>query len=369
MRVPFVDLKRQYQSIKGEIDGAIERVIANTSFIMGKEVSQFEEDFANTTQVKFAVGCSSGTTAIHLALIAGGVKSGDEVITVPNTFIATTEAITHAGAKTVFVGTDPETYNLDPAKLEAAITPKTKAVIVVYLYGQPAEMDKIREICLKHDLVLIADAAQAHLAEYQGKPIADWADMTTYSFFPGKNLGAYGDAGMAVTNSEALDHTLRLYRNHGRLDKYEHLVEGYNYRLDALQAAILGAKLPHLASWTKKRQEHAASYTERLKDTEAITLPYVSPDCGHVYHLFVVRLPQRDQIRKNLTEAGIACGVHYPIPLHLQPAYKHLGYNNGDFPHAEENASSILSLPIFAELTIEEIDYVCDTLKISLNGV
>jgi len=363
MKIPFVDLKRQYASIKNEIDGAIARVLDNTSFIMGKEVSQFEEHFAAASQARFAIGCSSGTTALHLALMAASVQAGDEVITVPNTFIATTEAITHAGAKSVFVDIDPLDFNLDPAKLEAAITAKTKAVIAVHLYGQSAQMDKIRDICAKHQLVLIADAAQAHLARYQDKPIAQWAEMTTYSFFPGKNLGAYGDAGMVVTDNAEYAKKLNLLRNHGRLKKYEHEIEGYNYRIDALQAAILDVKLAHLADWTEKRREHAASYREQLKDIEQVTLPLERSDCYHVYHLFVIKVPQRELIRERLIQAGIACGVHYPLPLHLQPAYEYLGHTAGDFPQTEASAEQILSLPMFAELTHEEITYTCDTLK------
>lgn len=362
MKIPFVDLKAQYLSIKEEIDGAIQRVINNTSFIMGDEVKNFESEFAEFSRVKHAIGVSSGTDALHLALLACGIGQGDEVITVPNTFIATAEAITHCGAKPVFVDITPQTYTMDVSKIEAKITSKTKAILPVHLYGQPADMDPIFTLAHKYGLKVIEDAAQAHAAEYKGKKAGALGDAACFSFFPGKNLGAYGDGGMVTTNHEEIAQKVRLLRNHGRETKYEHLMEGYCDRLDALQAAILRVKLKKLEEWTGKRRAHAKLYNRLLENLNVI-VPFESNEVKSVYHLYVVRVRDRDLLQQELKEAGIATGVHYPLPLHLQPAYRYLGHKEGDFEAAEACAKEILSLPMFPELKEEEIETIVETIS------
>lgn len=363
MQVPLVDLKAQYHRIGAEMDAAIHRVVQNTSFIMGKEVRDFEEAFAAYCGARHCVGVSSGTAALHLALLAAGVGPGDEVITTPFTFIATVEAILMAGARPILVDIDPRTYTLDPAKLEDAITPHTKAVLPVHLYGQPADMDAIRDIAGRHGMWVVEDAAQAHGAEYKGKRTGTLGDIAGFSFYPGKNLGAYGDAGAVVTDDDALAERVRMLRDHGRRSKYEHEVPGFGERLDALQAAILGAKLPHLEAWTEARREHARAYAERLAGA-GLVLPQEMPGTRMVYHLFVVRVrADRDAISAALKAQGIDTGVHYPIPLHLQPALRYLGYSAGDFPESERAAQEVLSLPLYPELTEEQIDYVSHHLR------
>jgi dTDP-4-amino-4,6-dideoxygalactose transaminase len=362
MTIPLVDLKAQYASIKPEIDAAIQRVITNTSFILGKEVSEFEKNFAAFCQAQHCVGTDSGTAALHLALLLCDVKPGDEVITTTHTFIATAEVISVIGAKPVFVDIDPRTYNIDPQQIERAITPRTKAIIPVHLYGQPAEMDAILAIARKHNLRVIEDAAQAHGAEYRGKRAGSMGDIACFSFYPGKNLGAYGDAGAIVTNNAELAECARLLRNHGRRDKYEHLIVGYGYRLDALQAAILGAKLPHLDAWNARRRAIADYYTELLTNTDVIT-PYVPPHITPIYHIYCIRHKNRDGLQKHLQARGIETGIHYPIPLHLQPVYQNLGYKVGDFPNAEKAANEILSLPIYPELTDAQVEMIVQAVK------
>lgn len=362
MRIPFVDLKAQYATIKDEIDETINAVVESTQFIGGERLVTFEKNFADYSGAKYGVGCSSGTSAIHLALCALGIGKGDEVITACNTFIATTEAITHSGAKTVFVDVIDETQNIDPERIEAAITPRTRAIIPVHLYGQPALMDPIRDIALRHGLKVIADAAQSHGAEYKGSRRGTLGDITTYSFYPGKNLGAYGDAGMAVTDDSELADRMRLLANHGRYDKYSHIEEGYNYRLDTLQASILDVKLRHLDRWTEKRRSHAARYAEAFTNG-SIRPVQENPYCKSVYHLYVVRLTDRDRAVEVLGAKGIATGVHYPVPLHLQKAYEYLGYSEGAFPNAEQATREIVSLPMFAELTDEMVGEVITALK------
>ena len=359
--IPLVDLKAQYNVIKPEIDQVLERVISNTSFILGKEVKDFEEAFATFCHVPAAIGTSSGTSALHLALLACGVGPGDEVITTPLTFIATTETISHAGARPVFVDIDRRSYNLDPYQIEAAITARTKAIMPVHLYGQPADMAPILEIAQKYNLRVIEDAAQAHGAEYNGQRAGSMGDAGCFSFYPGKNLGAYGDGGMVVTNNPDIAQQVRLLRNHGRKDKYEHLVEGFGYRLDALQAAILNVKLGHLEQWTECRRQHARLYTELLNGS-TIKTPQETDSVRHVYHLYVIEVENRDKIQEQLKAQGIATGVHYPIPLHLQPAYRHLGYQPGAFPNAEVASQKILSLPMFPELSEEQIQFTVQTL-------
>lgn len=362
MTIPLVDLKAQYTSVKPEIDAAIQRVIDNTSFILGKEVSEFEKNFAAFCRAQFCIGIDSGTAALHLALLLCDVKPGDEVITTTHTFIATAEVISVIGANPVFVDIDPRTYNIDPNKIERAITPRTKAIIPVHLYGQPAEMDAILEIARRHNLRVIEDAAQAHGAEYRGRRAGTMGDIACFSFYPGKNLGAYGDAGAIVTNNAELAERARMLRDHGRRAKYEHLIVGYGYRLDALQAAILGAKLPHLENWNARRRAIADYYTELLTNADVVT-PYVPPYITPIYHIYAIRHAQRDELQKHLKARGIETGIHYPIPLHLQPVYANLGYKRGDFPHAEKAAHEVLSLPMYPELTDAQVEMIVQAVK------
>lgn len=355
--IPFVDLKAQYVAIQPEIDAAIRRVVSRADFILGEEVDSFEREFAAFCQAKHCVGVASGTAALYLALLACGIGPGNEVITTPHTFTATAEAILHAGAKAVFVDIESHGYNLDPAQIEAAVTSKTKAILPVHLYGQPADMKPILEIAQRRGLRVIEDAAQAHGARYQGRPVGTWGDAACFSFYPAKNLGAYGDAGAVITNDPKIADTVRLLRNHGRLEKYEHLVPGYGERLDALQAAILRAKLPHLAEWNARRNNHARLYRELLRGHD-IVLPQEQADTTPVYHLFVISVSNRERLQLHLKAQGIQTGVHYPIPLHLQPVYKRLGYRQGDFPRAERAARTVLSLPMYPELSDEQISRV-----------
>ncbi len=362
MNIPLVDLKAQYRAIQPEIDAAMQRVVSNTSFILGKEVAEFEKNWAAFCRAPYAVGTDSGTAALHLALLLCGVQPGDEVITTTHTFIATAEVISLIGARPVFVDIDPRTYNMDPNAIERAITPRTRAIIPVHLYGQPADMDPILEIGRKHHLRVIEDAAQAHGAEYRGRRTGTMAEIACFSFYPGKNLGAYGDAGALVTNNEEFAARARMLRDHGRQDKYKHQIVGYGYRLDALQAAILGAKLPHLEAWSARRREIADCYTELLTNTDIVT-PYVPAHITPVYHLYVIRAKNRDGLRQHLKSRGIETGIHYPIPLHLQPVYESLGYKQGDFPHAEKAADEILSLPMYPEMTEEQVRGIAEAVK------
>lgn len=362
MRIPFVDLKAQYATIKDEVNQAISNVLDSTQFIGGGMLKSFEDKFAEYVEAEYAVGTSSGTSAIHLALSALGVGRGDEVITACNTFIATTEAITQSGARPVLVDVIDDTQNIDPEKVEAAITPKTKAIIPVHLYGQSADMDAIRDIAARRSLTVLADAAQSHGAEFNGSRKATTGDVTCFSFYPGKNLGAYGDAGMVVTDDKALADRMRMLGNHGRSEKYLHLEEGYNYRMDTLQAAILEVKLAHLDRWTERRRHHARRYNEGFASGRVRPVKELA-GCRHVYHLYVVRVPQRDKLMSALAERGIATGVHYPVPLHLQPAYRYLGHSKGDFPVAEKATGEIVSLPMFAELTDDMVDDVVEAVE------
>ena len=306
------------------------------------------------------MGVASGTAALHLALLALGVGPGDEVITSSHTFIATVEAIIRVGAKPIFVDIDERTYNLDPNKVEAAITPRTKAIMPVHLYGQPAELKPLREIATTHHLWLIEDAAQAHLAEYDGKRCGSIGDVACFSFYPGKNLGAYGDAGAVTSNDEVLLAKIRQLRDHGCKTKYEHEVFGFGERIDSLQAAILGAKLPRLEEWTEARRRHARTYNELLAGADVVT-PYEAPNVRHVYHLYVIRVPQRDVLLTHLKSKGIDAGIHYPLPVHLQPAYLKQGYGNISLPVTEQVADEVISLPMYPELSGEQIEYVAQT--------
>lgn len=361
-QIPLVDLKAQYQAIRPEIDTAIERVITNTSFILGREVSQFEEAFAAFCEAQHCVGVSSGTSALHLAMLACGIGPGDEVVTTSHTFTATAEPIWMVGAHPVFVDIDETSYNLDPTQIEGAITPRTKAILPVHLYGQPADLDPILEVARQHNLLVIEDAAQAHGAAYKERRVGAIGDIGVFSFYPGKNLGAYGDGGAVVTNDEQLADKVRLLRNHGRTTKYEHLQLGYGYRLDALQAAILGAKLPHLEAWTEARRDHAHCYTELLDDC-GVVVPLEASYARHVYHLYVIRTPRRDDLLAHLKARGVGAGVHYPKPLHRQPAYVNSGYGDVVLPITEQVAAEVLSLPMYSELAEDQIVYVADAVK------
>jgi dTDP-4-amino-4,6-dideoxygalactose transaminase len=355
-------LKAQYAGIKPEIDAAIQRVVAGAGFILGEEVSNFEQALAATVGAAEAVGVSSGTGALLLALLAVGVKPGDEVITTAHTFIATAEAVSRIGARPVFVDIDPRTYNMDPNQVEQAITPRTRVILPVHLYGQPAEMKRLREIATRRGLWLIEDAAQAIAAEYDGKRCGGIGDLACFSFYPSKNLGAYGDAGAVTGNDETLLAKVRKLRDHGRISKYEHDELGFGQRIDAIQAAILGAKLPHLESWTEARRAHAYLYNELLSGAEVET-PFESQNVRHVYHLYVIRTARRDAMLQRLKEKGIDAGIHYPIPVHRQPVYVKLGFGDVSLPITEQAAGEILSLPMYPELSPEQIEYVARAVR------
>ena len=363
--IPLVDLKAQYRALKSEIDAAISDVLDHAQFALGPAVESFERDFAAYCGAAEAVGVNSGTSALHVALLAAGVGPGDEVITVPFTFVATVAAIEHAGARPVFVDIDPEYYTMDPSALARAITPRTKAVVPVHLFGQPADMDPICEIARRHNLVVIEDACQAHGAEYKGRRAGSIGDIGCFSFYPGKNLGAYGEGGAAVTSHPPYAETMRLLRSWGEKTRYEHLIRGFNYRMDGIQGAVLGVKLRYLERWTEDRRRVAATYRRLLAGT-AVQTPRERPDVRHVYHLYAVRLPQRDGWRARLHEMGVQTGVHYPVPVHLQPAYRDLGYRTGDFPVAEAVAHEVLSLPVFPEMTDAQVEAVSSVLRARL---
>jgi dTDP-4-amino-4,6-dideoxygalactose transaminase len=364
-RIPFVDLKAQYDSIKPEIDAAIAAVISQTAFIGGQFVKEFEEAFARYCGVEHCVGVANGTDALYIALRTLGVGPGDEVITAANTFVATSEAIRMAGAQVVFCDCDPKTYNIDVTKIETKITPKTKAIIPVHLYGQPADMDSILAIARKHNLRVVGDAAQAHGAQYKGRAIATLADITCYSFYPGKNLGAYGDGGALVTNNAEWAATSRMIANHGRTKKYDHDFEGVNSRLDGLQAAILSVKLRHLERWTEGRRKNAYKYNALLEGINGVVTPEELADVRAVYHLYVVRVPagRREQFQESLKSAGIDTGIHYPIALPYLNAYRHLGHTENDFPVALAASREIVSLPMFSELRDAQIEYIARQIK------
>lgn len=362
-QIPLVDLKAQYDSIKPEIDDAIQTILDTTRFIGGQPLKEFEAAFNDFQQTNHAVGVASGTAAIFLTLRALGIQPGDEIITTPHTFIATIEPIEDIGAIPVFVDIDPQTYNLDPQKIEDAITPKTRAIMPVHLYGQMAPMQDILDIAQRNNLIVIEDAAQAHGADYQGKRAGNWGDAAIFSFYPGKNLGAYGDAGAICTNRDDIAATVASLRDHGRTTKYEHSVLGYGERMDSIQAAILKVKLDHLEDWTQSRRNLASQYTDRLSNIDGITPPFVMNDSNPVWHIYCVRVEgDRDIMMDDLKAKGIGVGIHYPLPLHLQPAMKHRGYQLGDFPEAEQAAKQIISLPIYPELPIEDADYIVDSL-------
>ncbi len=359
--IKFVDLKLQYNSIKGEINKAISEVLESTHFILGENVAQFEREFAAFCNAKYSVGVNSGTSALHLALLAYRIGKGHEVITTPNTFAATCAAIAYTGAAPRLVDIDTDTYNMDPNKLEKAITPKTKAIIPVHLYGQPADMKQIMEIAEKHDLIVIEDACQAHGAEHHSKKVPV-SDIGCFSFYPGKNLGAYGEGGSIVCNDKDLAEMIKAYRDHGQTKKNVHKYIGYNYRLEEIQAAILRVKLKHLGKWIGMRRKNASIYNEKLRGIK-IKAPVEKNYNKHVYHLYVVRVENRQKLIEHLSSKGIQTGIHYPTPIHLQEAYGYLNYKKGSFPVAEEYAGEILSLPMFPELKEEEISLVVQSIK------
>lgn len=363
MKVNFLDLKAQYLSIKPEIDCAIQAVIDRSAFAAGPFVKAFEENFAQKHQSKFCVGMNSGTAALHAALMALSVGPGDQVIVPTNTFFATPEAVSLTGATPVFVDCDPLYYNIDPNQIQNAITGKTKAVIAVHLYGQPAPMPEIVNITEKNHIFLIEDCAQAHTAAVAGQSIGTFGVMGCFSFYPGKNLGAYGEGGAVTTNDESLYKKLMMIRDHGMPEKYHHEMIGHNYRLEGLQGAILDVKLRYIDQWTETRRQCADFYRTCLSEIEEIELPAEMPECKHVYHLFVIRTPKRDALQKFLSENQVYTGIHYPIPCHRQNAYKALGYQKGDFPVADDYADTILSLPMSEQLKQEEIEYVTETIN------
>lgn len=364
--IPLVDLQANYRSLKDEIDAAVAAVMNSCAFILGPDVAAFEREFAAYVGCREAVGISTGTRALHLAMEALGIGAGDEVITVPNTFAATALAIEECGATPVLIDIDPDTYLIDPGRIEAALTERTRAIVPVHLYGQPVDMDAILAIAQRHKLLVIEDACQAHGARYKGRRVGTLGNAAGFSFYPGKNLGAFGDGGLATTDDAELATRLRGLRNYGQSRKYHHDYRAYNARLDTIQAAVLRVKLRHLDRWNAQRQAAAARYRERLAGVEEVVLPKVAPDREHVWHLFVIRVPRRDAVLQALNEQGIGAGIHYPVPIHQMPAFSHLPYKKGDFPITEAYAPTLLSLPIFPEMTPEQVDRVCETLKDAL---
>lgn len=363
--IPLVDLKSQYQSIKGEIDTAIAEVVESCHFVLGPQVEAFEEDFARLCQSRFACGVNSGTSALHLALLAAGVGPGDEVITVSYTFVATAAAILYTGARPVFVDIDPQTCNIDPAKIEAAITPRTKVIMPVHVHGSCADMDPIAEIARRHNLIVIEDAAQAVAADYRGRRAGSMGDLACFSFYPGKNLGAYGEAGAVVTNNENYARLIRQLRDHGQSEKYHHKRVGYNYRMEAIQGAVLNVKLKYIEQWTEARRSHAAAYRSELSELNPAGVRLLEETSGgkSVHHIFPVFTPERDNLQRHLQAAGVGTGIHYPIPVHLQSGYRDLGYGVGDFPHAEKAAAETLSLPMYPELAREDLMQVTESVR------
>jgi dTDP-4-amino-4,6-dideoxygalactose transaminase len=355
--IPFLDLKAQYQQMKPEIDAAVARAIDSAQFVLGPEVAAFEERFAAYCNVRHCLAVNSGTSALHLALLAAGVGPDDEVITVSMTFVATTAAILYSGARPVFVDVDPVTWTMDPSLIEAAITPRTKAILPVHLHGLMADMDAIMEIARRHDLVVIEDAAQAHGAEYKGRRAGSIGDLGCFSFYPGKNLGAYGEGGAVVSNHCEFAQRISLLRDWGQDSKYNHVLHGYNYRMDGIQGAVLNVKMNYIEAWTEARRSAASCY-DQLLAKHRCRRPAPAPHSRHVYHVYAVALERRDEALKALQAAGIGTGIHYPVPVHLQKAYANLGYGAGDFPVTELLANELLSLPIYAELQLEQVSKV-----------
>jgi len=361
MEVPYFDLKLQYDGLRGELLAALDRVCRTASFVLGEEVARFEEEFAAYCGVRHCVGLNSGTSALHLALLAVGVRPGDEVITTPNTFIATAETISYVGARPVFVDIHPATANLDPARIEAAITPRTRAIVPVHLYGRPADLDPILAIAARHGIPVVEDACQAHGARYRGRRVGTFGQAAAFSFYPPKNLGAYGEGGALTTDSDGVALLARSLRHHGETRRYFHDQVGYNYRMEGFQGAVLRVKLKHLDRWTGRRQEIARLYRTRLAGAR-VDLPEDDPTAESVYHLFVVYVDARDRVREALAARGVGTAIHYPRPVHLQGAYAGLGHGPGSFPHAERACERVLSMPLFPEMTIEQAEYAARTL-------
>ena len=359
--IPFVDLRAQYHAIKTEIWEAIDRVLETSQFVLGSEVAAFEREFADFSGARHGIAVNSGTSALHLALLAAGVGPGDEVITVPFTFVATVAAIVYTGARPVFVDIDPRSYTIDVPQIERAITRRTKAILPVHLYGHPADLDPIIEIARRHHLVLIEDAAQAHGAEYKGRKVGSIGDLACFSFYPGKNLGAYGEGGMVITNQSGYDRTIRMLRDWGQEHKYHHMLKGFNYRMEGLQGAILRVKLRYLEAWTEARRTHAALYDVLLAGS-SVQPPQAMAYARHVYHIYAIRTPDRAALQQGLTGQEIQSGIHYPFPVHLLPAYADLGYHSGNFPQAETMAAEELSLPMYPELSKEAVHRVAAAL-------
>jgi dTDP-4-amino-4,6-dideoxygalactose transaminase len=363
VKVPFLDLKAQYDSIGEEIALAIRQVLNDSAFAGGPYVAQLEKEFASFCHCQHAIGACNGTVALWMALLGLGIGPGDEVITVPDTFIATAEAISFCGARPVFVDVDQKTYNMNPALLETAITSRTRAVIPVHLFGQMADMDAIVEIAKAHELFVIEDASQAHGAEYKGRPAGSIGDAGCFSFYPGKNLGAYGEAGAVVTNNARLAAKIRRFRDHGEEKKYHHAMIGWNARMDGIQGAVLSVKLKHLAAWNEARRKNARRYDELLAGLDQVVTPHEADYARHVYHIYAIRAHHRDTLISALAEKDIHCGIHYPVPVHLQEAYGFLGLKKGSFPVAEKCAEEFVSLPMYPELTREQIEFVASEIK------
>lgn len=367
MKVPIADLHAQYLQLKPEVDSAIQRVLDSSQFILGKAVSDFESAFAAAHQTKHCIAMGSGTDALHAALWVLGISAGDAVVTTPFTFIATVEAISLTGAEPVFVDIDPRTFNLDPIKLAACLNSsqkkKIKAIIPVHLYGQATAMDEIASVARQHGIPVIEDACQAHGARYKEKYVGNFGIAACFSFYPGKNLGAYGEGGAVTTNDDLLAKKLRQLRDHGQVEKYKHAFIGHNYRMDGIQGAVLGAKLPHLNDWTNRRRSIASMYRSLLAGIDGLALPYEFPDAYHVYHLFVIRTSKRDDLQQFLAKKEISTSIAYPIPLHFQEAYAHLGLRAGDFPQSELAARECLALPIYAEMSDEQVRFVAASVE------
>lgn len=361
--IPLLDLKAQYASIKEELDTAVLRVLASTQYILGEEVAAFEREFASYCGTRHAIAVNTGTSALHLALLAAGIGPEDEVVTVPFTFVATASAICYTGARPVFVDVDPVTLTMDPAKLEAAITPRTKAIMPVHLYGQMADMTAIMEVADRHGIAVIEDACQAHGAEYRGKRAGSIGIAGCFSFYPGKNLGACGEGGIVVTNDDELTKTIRMLRDWGQEQRYHHTLKGFNYRMDGIQGAVLRVKLRRLDEWTEARRQRARHYSALLADLAWIRPPVELPGRRHVYHVYAVRVQDRDGLHRALQADGIQSGLHYPIPVHLQQAHLDLGYKAGDFPVSEAAAREVLSLPIYPEMTVRQVEQVVAALE------
>ncbi len=366
--IPFIDLNAEHETIRDELHEAVSRVLDSTHFILGEEVAAFEAEFSAYSSARYGVAVNSGTSALHLALLGAGAGPGYEVITVPFTFVATAAAIAYTGARPVFVDIDPKTYTMDVSAIERLITPRTKAILPVHLYGQPADLDPILEIARRHGVAVIEDAAQAHGAKYKGRTVGSIGDFGCFSFYPSKNLGACGEGGIVLTNSPEHARTLRMLRNWGQAEKYRFILRGFNYRMDGIQGAVLRVKLRRLEDWNEARRSKAAAY-DRLLTPSGIEPPKVAPYSSHVYHLYAVRLANRDQVRQELAARGVQTAVHYPSPIHFVPAWQDLGYGAGDFPCSERAAEEVLSLPLYPALTNSQIERVCRELEEVCNGV